>query len=103
MAIIKINRSTSRLQAPVTPNLEAARLDTSLGLQIGAAITAATTLVEKAKAKTKKQEDKNTFRKLRVALDRDIITKKTGLITENDEKDMCESMLSMYIIIILMI
>ena len=77
MAIIKINRSTSRLQAPVTPNLEAARLDTSLGLQIGAAISAATTLVEKAKAKTKKQEDKNTFRKLRVALDRDIITKKT--------------------------
>lgn len=78
MAIIKINRSTSRLQAPVTPNLEAAKLDPSLGLQIGAAVSYAANLIEKTKAKTKNQEDKNTFRKLKVELDRDIITKKSA-------------------------
>ena len=78
MAIIKINRSRSRLQAPTTPNLEAAKLDPSLGLQIGAAVTYAANLIEKTKVKTKNQEDKNTFRKLKVELDRDIITKKSA-------------------------
>ena len=68
MAIIKINRSTSRLQAPTTPNLEAARLDTNLALQMGASLNYAVDLVEKVKAKTKKQEDRNTFRKLRLNL-----------------------------------
>ncbi len=78
MAIIKINRSTSRLQEPTTPNLEAARLDQSLALEIGNSLSFATDLVEKSKTKNKKQEDKNTFRKIKLELDRDIITKKTA-------------------------
>ena len=78
MAIIKINRSTSRLQAPTTPNLEAARLDQSLALQIGNSLSFAADLVEKSKTKNKKQEDKNTFRKIKLELDRDIITKKSA-------------------------
>ena len=78
MAIIKINRSTSRLQAPTTPNLEAARLDQSLALQIGNSLSFAADLVERSKTKNKKQEDKNTFRKIKLELDRDIITKKSA-------------------------
>jgi hypothetical protein len=46
MAIIKINRSTSRLQAPTTPNLVAARLDTNLALQMGASLNYAVDLLE---------------------------------------------------------
>ena len=87
MAQIKINRSTSRLQAPTTPNLEAARLDTNLALQMGASLTYAVDLVEKVKAKTKKQEDKNTFRKLRLDLDRDIIGKKAAYENSTDIQD----------------
>ena len=87
MAQIKINRSTSRLEAPTTPNLEAARLDTNLALQMGASLTYAVDLVEKVKAKTKKQEDKNTFRKLRLDLDRDIIGKKAAYENSTDIQD----------------
>jgi hypothetical protein len=87
MAQIKINRSTSRLEAPTTPNLEAARLDTNLALQMGASLSSAVDLVEKVKAKTKKQEDKNTFRKLRLDLDRDIIGKKAAYENSTDIQD----------------
>ena len=87
MSIIKINRSTSRLQAPTTPNLEAARLDQSLALQIGNSLSFATDLVEKSKTKNKKQEDKNTFRKIKLELDRDIITKKTAYDSSTNIED----------------
>tara|TARA_A100000172_G_scaffold27050_2_gene15893 strand:- start:4815 stop:6467 length:1653 start_codon:yes stop_codon:yes gene_type:complete len=87
MAVIKINRSTSRIQAPTTPNLEAARLDQSLALQIGNSLSFAGKLVEDTKKKTKKQEDKNTFRKVKLELDRDIIAKKTAYDSSTNIED----------------
>jgi hypothetical protein len=87
MAIIKINRSTSRIQAPTTPNIEAARLDQSLALQIGNSLSFAGKLVEDTKEKTKKQEDKNTFRKVKLKLDRDIISKKTAYDSSTNIED----------------
>jgi len=87
MAVIKINRSTSRLQAPVTPSLEVARLDTNLAFQMGAALDGAIEHVQRVKAKTKKQDDKNTFRKLRLDLDRDILAKKEVYQNSTDIDD----------------
>lgn len=78
MAIIKIKRSQSKIGNVPTPNVTALTLDTNLALAQGAAISSLGKVVEDAKAKTKKQDDKNTFRKLKVQLDKDIITKKSA-------------------------
>jgi len=67
MAVIKINRSSSRLQAPTTPSLDAARLDVNTALVYGNAISSLGTAVEKAAQATKLQQDKNDFRKLELA------------------------------------
>ncbi len=78
MAIIKIKRSQSKIGNVPIPNVTALTLDTNLALAQGAAISSLGKVVEDAKAKTKKQDDKNTFRKLKVQLDKDIITKKSA-------------------------
>ena len=59
MAIIKINRSSSRLQAPTTPNLDATKLDVNTALVYGNAINSFATAVQKAAQSTKVQQDKN--------------------------------------------
>ena len=67
MAVIKINRSSSRLQAPVTPSLDAAKIDINTALVFGNAISVFGKAVEKGVQATKVQQDKNDFRKLELA------------------------------------
>ena len=67
MAVIKINRSSSRLQAPVTPSLDAAKIDINTALVFGNALASFGKAVEKGVQATKVQQDKNDFRKLELA------------------------------------
>ena len=64
MALIKINRSSARIANVQTPNLSALRLDGNLALNYGAAIASVGKVVEDARAKTQKTQDKNDAREL---------------------------------------
>ena len=77
MAVIKINRSQSKITNVPTPNISALRLDSNLALAQGNAIASIGKVIEDTAAKTKKQEDTNRFRKLKLQIDKDIITKKS--------------------------
>ena len=78
MAVIKINRSQSKITNVPTPNISALRLDSNLALAQGNAIASIGKVIEDTAAKTKKQEDTNRFRKLKLQIDKDIITKKSA-------------------------
>ena len=64
MALIKINRSSARIANVQTPNLSALRLDGNLALNYGAAIASVGKVIEDARAKTQKTQDKNDAREL---------------------------------------
>ena len=62
MAVIKINRSQSKITNVPTPNISALRLDSNLALAQGNAIASIGKVIEDTAAKTKKQEDKINVR-----------------------------------------
>ena len=64
MAIIKIKRSESNIANVPTPNVTALRLDSNLAIAQGNALSSIGKLIEDAKAKTKKTEDKNELQRL---------------------------------------
>ena len=64
MAVIKINRSQSKIANIQTPNVSALRLDSGLALAQGAAISSIGKIIEDTKAKTKKTDDKNELQRL---------------------------------------
>ena len=64
MAIIKIQRSQSKIANVPTPNVSALRLDSNLAIAQGNAISSIGKIIEDTKAKTKKTEDKNELQRL---------------------------------------
>ena len=74
MAVIKINRSQARVATVQTPNLSALRLDSNLALNYGAAIASVGKIVEDARAKTQKTQDKNDVRSLVMAANKKIMS-----------------------------
>ena len=73
MAVIKINRSTARIADVQVPNLSALRLDSNLALNYGAAIASVGKVVDDARAKTKKTQDKNDVRALLMEANKSIM------------------------------
>jgi len=63
MAIIKIQRSQSKIANVPTPNVSALRLDSNLAIAQGNAISSIGKIIEDTKAKTKKTEDKNELQR----------------------------------------
>ena len=66
MAIIKIERSKSRVQIPRTENLSPLVLSQNLALQISNAYSQLGEAIAKTAEKTKNTEDKNTLRSLKI-------------------------------------